>query len=301
MTDLTAVISREEAAKDVRPQYTPGLTRFGRGHLARRHAKRDLRSTLAHSATLAALPHAVDFLAEANRQLGKPYRITGCRCSDTCPSQDCSGLVCGARNAVAAAFGYPPICMSSFGFGPMCRDAGRLISEAEAIWTPGAIGIENAFGTSNGANGTNGHVVIFEGDGLTTVEEMGTAYGCCHGQATGRGFNAWAKLPGFQYGFLLRGDGEMILQTKADGSLKPSPIDGRHAGHFVSQDGTYVSGANGGSISGDSTAEGDGHLMRRWYPMPVGPGQSLSIARRVNFTGLIATRSDGHEVVGDYS
>lgn len=188
------MITAAEAAADFRPQHTPGLTRWGRRLACRRQIRQGAAGIAAHLAANA-MPPATSFLAEANRQFGKPYRVTGCRCSDQCPEQDCSGLVCGAAAVFIPLF----VCTSSFGLAQLCRNAGTLISEEQAIWTPGAIGIENAWGSPNGPNGTNGHVVIFEGDGKTTIEEMGTHYGCCHGPATGRNFNAWAEVPGFDY------------------------------------------------------------------------------------------------------
>lgn len=192
------MIPAAEANADHRPQLTPGRSRLGRRYATHRTARRGLHAISRHLETITtalALPSHDDLLAEANRQLGKPYRVTGCRCSDQCYAQDCSGLVCGAAIVFIPTF----VCTSSFGLARLCRDAGTLITEEEAIWTPGAIGIENAWGVSNGALGTNGHVVYFEGDGKSTIEEMGTHYGCTHGPATGRGFNAWARLPGFNY------------------------------------------------------------------------------------------------------
>src|SRR5690348_798824 len=119
-----------------------------------------------------------DLVASAETCLGKPYNAAiGCRCSINCPAQDCSGLVCGCYTQITGQ----NICTSSFGLATWGLQAGTLISEGQAINTPGALGIENAWGTSNGFLGSNGHVVIMKGDGQTTVEEMGHAYGCVRG------------------------------------------------------------------------------------------------------------------------
>lgn len=145
-----------------------------------------------------------DLVDAANRQLGKGYSWSiSCRCSNTCPKQDCSGLGCGCYNEVTGQH----ICTSSFGFADWIKRNGLEVPEAKAIWTPGAVGIENAFGDPNGASGSNGHFVFFTGKDehgdvptdasqLVTTEERGTAYGCVHGPATGRGFDFWGFLPG---------------------------------------------------------------------------------------------------------
>lgn len=93
----------------------------------------------------------------------------------------------------------------------------------------------------------------------------------------------------------------MILQTKTDGTLKPSTVNGRHAGHMLTPDGTAVLGHNGGSVAGDQKAPQFGPTARLWVPFPVGAGQSMAITRRENKTGLIALRSDGLEESVDYS
>ncbi len=145
-----------------------------------------------------------DIVDAANRQLGKPYSWSiACRCSNRCERQDCSGLVCGCYNEGTGQ----NICTSSFGLADWLQRNGLLVPERVAIFKPGAIGIRNAWGDSSGASGSNGHVVIFTGKDingnptsdaskLVTTEERGTAYGCVHAPATGRGFNAWGYLPG---------------------------------------------------------------------------------------------------------
>lgn len=246
-------------------------------------------------------PTAAAALAAAETQLGKPYCLAGCRCSPDCPCRDCSGEVVFGVNAAGLAFP----CTSSFAIAAYCRQHGDLIPMEEAIHTPGAVGVRNPWGTPS-VNGANGHVWYCKGDGQTTVEEGGHSTGCYRGSVFDKSPNGelvvWMRFSGLAYApARLKGDGEMILQTKANGDLKPSPVKGRHAGHFVSADGTFVIGVNGGSVSDDQGEEGEGHLVRHWYPMAVGPGQFLSIARRANNTGLVATRNDGAEVIGDYS
>jgi hypothetical protein len=172
---------------------------YGKRRRARQieaHVAQGLVAIEAQLASAAPIPLATAALAWANAYIGHPYRVfTGCRCQPSCYAQDCSGLICAACTAVGAGFG----CMSSFAIAQLCRQHGTLISEDEAIHTPGAIGIENPWGSPNGPSGSNGHVVWFVGDGATTTEEMGTAYGCVHGPATGRGFGAWARIPTLSY------------------------------------------------------------------------------------------------------
>jgi hypothetical protein len=141
------------------------------------------------------MPSASSALAFAQSQLGKPYSISSCRCSLSCWALDCSGLICASVNA--AGLSFP--CTSSFGIAAVVAHYGTAISEQEAIHTPGAIGIENPWGSPSW-NGSNGHIVFFDGNGITTTEEMGHAQGCTHGSATGRGFSLWAHFPGLSYG-----------------------------------------------------------------------------------------------------
>lgn len=140
---------------------------------------------------------AAAVLAQAETQLGKPYRVTGCRCEQSCYAHDCSGLIVSSTNA-AAGFNLLP-CTSSFGLARLGRDAGLLISEAKALVTPAALLIRNGFGSPNGPNGSNGHVVFSKGDGHSTVEAMGTRYGIVRGPAQGRGFETFMLIPGVDY------------------------------------------------------------------------------------------------------
>src|SRR5689334_581082 len=101
-----------------------------------------------------------DLVDAANRQLGKGYNAAiGCRCSNSCPEQDCSGLVSGCWSEVTGQH----ICSSSFGIADWIKRNQLLVPEETAIFTPGAVGIENAWGSSDGPLGTNGHIVIFTG------------------------------------------------------------------------------------------------------------------------------------------
>lgn len=249
-----------------------------------------------------AQPTAARALAAAQTQLGLPYGITGCRCSlGYCPRRDCSGEVIFGVNSAGLAFP----CTSSFAIAQYCRDHDDLISMDEAIHLPGSVGVRNPWGDPS-FNGANGHVWFNEGDGLHTCEEGGRATGCYRGSVFTKSPHGelvvWMRFSGLAYSPQRHvGDGEMILQTEPNGTLKPSTVKGRHAGHMLTPDGTAVLGMNGGSVKGDQKAEQFGPGVRLWSPMPVGAGQSLSIARRQNNTGLIATRSDGVEIGQDYS
>lgn len=287
------------------PQRTPGFTRLGRRLRARRDGRAHLARFQAHYSSVAVLPRSADFLAAANAQEGKPYNAAiGCRCLDSCPEQDCSGLVSGAINAVAMPLGYPEVCTSSFGFAQMCRAAGRLISEEQAIWTPGAVGIENPFGSSNGALGTNGHIVIMEGDGKTTIEEMGTRSGCCHGPATGRGFGAWALLPQLDYTppTPVQREREMLVQThhyNADGSVNrpTNPPAGQISVVAIAADGSCLQALWDASIVNDQPIVGT--EVRHWTPGGVPLPKGVTIVGLADVVigahpGGYVLRSDGN-------
>jgi hypothetical protein len=247
-------------------------------------------------------PTAAAALAAGETQLGLPYGITACRCSlGYCSRRDCSGEVIFAVNSAGLAFP----CTSSFAIAQFGRDHDDLISMDEAIHTPGAVGVRNPWGDPN-FNGSNGHVWLCKGDGKTTVEEGGHATGCYRGSVFTKSPHGelvvWMRFPGLLYvPERVRGDGEMILQTHADGTLKPSTVKGRHAGHQLTPDGTGVLGLNGGSVDHDQKATQFGPTARLWVPFAIGPGQSMGISRRANNTGLIAQRSDGVEASIDYS
>lgn len=141
------------------------------------------------------MPKSADVLAAAETQLGKSYRVTSCRCSEDCYSRDCSGLVIFACNHC----GMSLPCTSSFGLARMGQAAGTLISAGQAAVTPGALAIRNGFGASNGPLGSNGHVVFCKGDGVSTVEAMGTRYGIVRGRLWDRGFETFMLIPGVDY------------------------------------------------------------------------------------------------------
>lgn len=147
----------------------------------------------------------LELVAAAESQLGKGYRITGCRCDTVCSRRDCSGeAVFSIR---AAGVNCP--CTSSFGLAQWGRAAGTLTTPQIAVVTPGILAIRNGFGSSNGPSGSNGHVVIGKGDGKvvdnqiinwgSTVEAMGTAYGIVRGPMGDRGFETFMFVPGIQY------------------------------------------------------------------------------------------------------
>lgn len=141
------------------------------------------------------MPRNTDVLAAAESQLGKSYRVTSCRCSEDCYSRDCSGLVIFSCNHC----GMNLPCTSSFGLARMGQAAGTLIGYEQAAVTPGALAIRNGFGSPNGPNGSNGHVVFCKGDGVSTVEAMGTAYGIVRGRLADRGFETFMLIPGVDY------------------------------------------------------------------------------------------------------
>lgn len=141
------------------------------------------------------MPKAADVLRSAESQLGMPYRVTSCRCSKGCFARDCSGEVVFSCNDN----GMNVPCTSSFGLARWGRDAGTLISYEQAAVTPAALAIRNGFGSPNGPNGSNGHVVFCKGDGVSTVEAMGTAYGIVRGRLAGRGFETYMLIPGVDY------------------------------------------------------------------------------------------------------
>lgn len=175
-----------------------GGNRAQRRAIARsEHAFNAREAFATHFALQLAQPTGRQLLDIAQTQLGLGYAITGCRCLPGCTCRDCSGEIVYSVNTALPTLNYP--CTSSWGIADTIRNAGLLITEQQAIWIPGAIGIENAWGTSNGPSGSNGHVVFFDGNGLTTTEAMGRKYGIRHGMATGRNFNAWGLFPGFDY------------------------------------------------------------------------------------------------------
>src|SRR5689334_139718 len=102
-------------------QQIAGFGPLGRKLTVRRHGRQSLASVRTHFLATNRLPLATDFLAAANAQLGKPYSaVISCRCSNQCPKQDCSGLICGSYNAVTGG----NLCTSSFGLAQMGRNAG---------------------------------------------------------------------------------------------------------------------------------------------------------------------------------
>lgn len=255
---------------------------LGRRHAVKAHARVQLAAVQTHFLSTSNLPRASDFLAAANAQLGKAYSATiSCRCSNQCPKQDCSGLVCGSYNAVSGA----SLCTSSFGLAQMGKNAGLLISEDEAINTPGALGIENPWGTPT-TNGANGHVVIFEGDGKTTIEEYDTAEGCIHGTATGRGFGAWMRMPGLDYS-----QEDDVLTFVCPN--KPKKQGNTPVAQFVAAGPVYQFGAIilrwGASIAQDQpTSDPNVRLL-----VHNGPRKWLSAAAAKDNSGLVITNDAG--------
>lgn len=275
--------------KDRHPQQVgPGRWTFGarrRAHHLQQQVVRAHAALDVHAVRFAAAqpPTEAAALAAAHQALGKPYRVSGCRCSFSCSAQDCSGLICAAVNQVGVVFP----CTSSFAIAIVCRQRGTLISEEQAIWTPGAIGIRGPHGgegPSNGPNGTNGHIVFFEGDGKTTTEEMGRRYGCCHGQATGRGFVRWAHFPGLSSAVPVPArskEHDVIVQThhyNDDGSINrpTSPPDTKVATISVAANGSCLEARFDASIDNDHKIDGNVTLLRTWVPQG-GLGAGITI------------------------
>lgn len=135
-------------------------------------------------------PRASDFVAAAMRYDGLPY-VLGAE-GDLDPgyqsvrAQDCSELVqvALADLGVAAPDGH-------WVQWRWARDAGLLVSVADAVATAGAL-LFVYDGT------TEGHVAISRGDG-TTIEARGRAYGTGVFAATGRAWTHGAHVPGLDY------------------------------------------------------------------------------------------------------
>lgn len=195
-------------------------------------------------------PTGAEFVAAAETMLGKPYRITGCRCEPGCCCEDCSGEVCLAANLV----GLPHQCTTSFAMSIALRELGLIIPFDEAIHTVGAIlvrGPNQGEGPSNGPSGSNGHVVICKGDGKTTVEAMGTAYGIVRGSVFGRGFDdpsigRAGHFPGIDYHPAHQQIGEPVLFIDKVNKSKPA----RTRSASVQPNGQIWLG-NGAHLNGD--------------------------------------------------
>lgn len=219
------------------------------------------------------LPRAADLVTIAEQDLGKPYALSGCRCSPgSCYARDCSGEVYRSLNVLMGT----NLCGSSFSLAAIARDYGTEIPEQEAIWTPGAIGIRCPFCDPN-FNGSNGHVVIFVGDGETTVEEGGHATGCYHGHATGRGFSLWMQYPGLDYSAVssVAGEIDMFAQTHHYGPhgeiIGPTTLPKGYEAEYpivrVADDGSCIEAKFGASIDSDQPADVNHPMvLRRWYP-----------------------------------
>ncbi len=257
------------------------------------------------------MANATDALNFAHSILGKPYSISSCRCSLSCWALDCSGLICASVNA--AGLSFP--CTSSFGIADVVAHYGTQISENEAINTPGAIGIENPFGGAN-FNGSNGHIVFFDGNGQTTTEEMGHAYGCCHGRATGRGFSMWAHFPGLNYGPpppppppplppkpIFHQENTMVIQTHhyPQGSVPGEEIPTKNPkGHYqvsyivVSQDGNCLECHDNASLVG---AADPTQVIKRLIPDNLNGAKIIAVEkwdpRDGTVPGVYSVFSDG--------
>ena len=118
---------------------------------------------------------------------------------------DCSGLVgwvCGRLHTSPALGWWPPNSVSQW---MACQQAGTVISIAEAIATPGALLFNHRDDNRNpvdpqGWMPPHAHVAFSRGDG-TTVEALGTAWGCgvFHANPAADRWTAGALIPGVVY------------------------------------------------------------------------------------------------------
>lgn len=141
---------------------------------------------------------ASDFVAFAQSMAGHQY-VYGATPSLTDPSPgafDCSSLVqwaaaqTGIRLPRTSGQQYAA-CAAAPGAG------GTLIPVDEAIWTRGAL----LFRGKNGAD----HVAISLGDGATTIEARGHAYGVVNAPTGGRQWDSAGMIPGMTYQSSTRG------------------------------------------------------------------------------------------------
>lgn len=266
-----------------------------------------------HQLLMGAMPQptAAAALAAAETQLGLPYGLDGCRCSlGYCPHRDCSGEVIFGVNSAGLAFP----CTSSFAIAAFCSDHGTLIPMAEAIVTPGAIGVRNPWGTPS-VNGANGHVWYCKGDGKSTVEEGGRSTGCYRGSVFDKSPHGelvvWAKFPGLSYStfsFAQRDDTMIIQRIDGKGKPKKGNPAGRKPVVGVADDGLSIVEYNGASTAGDIHVGGDPTTVRRWFPRDGAGHDALAgghrwrgVAPHATDDAYEAVRDDGATFTGQFS
>lgn len=143
----------------------------------------------AHLAGVGATANALDFVNFALKQAGKPY-VFGGAISDEDPdpvSFDCSELVEWAAYQVGVTIRRP-----SGNQYAACVAAGTTIDVERAYNIRGALLFIG--------NGGDQHVAISLGDGKTTIEAMGRAYGVLRApNVQSRGFTLAGLIPGMFY------------------------------------------------------------------------------------------------------
>lgn len=131
---------------------------------------------------------ASDFVALCQSMAGHPY-VYGAEVSltDAAPGAfDCSELTqwAAARSGVYLPDGSGP----QYAF---CKSKGTLISIEEAAVTRGALLFRGPGGSE--------HVAVSLGDGKSTIEARGKAYGVTNAPVTGRAWTAAARVPDLVY------------------------------------------------------------------------------------------------------
>lgn len=265
---------------------TPQRINGRRRHLTREARRRAVRVEVAAHKRVVAAHVAAGFpqptnhqvLAAAATQLGKPYCLAGCRCQEpgnACGCRDCSGEICFACNEANRLLGNPTrICTSSFGFAQVGRDAGRIIPKAQALLTPGAIGIRCPFCDPNG-NGSNGHVWFCKGNGggpKTSIEEGGHATGCYEGDADKPGDVIYVLLSNVLYVPQFTTEATMFTQQHHyDDHGNKRPVEDPAAIVYVSDDGLAVECDHSASIDEDQPVDHTKPRGRRRWTAPHNP------------------------------
>lgn len=245
-------------------------------------------------------------IAKLDEHLGYSYGYND-RCGGSYHQHDCSGYMVWACNQLGL---YLP-CVSSFVLAQLCYDHGLMISAEEARRTKAVWafhGPNGGRGPSRRAMGADGHIVCGAGNG-TTREARGHAYGVIVGPWDGRGWDAYAKIPGVNYTPPRPKDNDMLIQFH-DGRGRPKVghPGGRKPVVGLSADGTYVEEWNGASIGGDFFAAGDPANKRRWYPKDgsghgfLPPGHKyIGLARHQDDSGVTVCVDNGSTVDGRWS
>lgn len=129
------------------------------------------------------------------RTQGAHYDQCGSRCTvwlwPHCV--DCSGLTSGVLNQLALNEG----CTGSFQQAIESHHGGERLTLEQALWTPGAFGWQGINEGQGGEPGVDhGHVVIFVGDGVHTLEARGHESGIGLFIATSLVYDYCGMMPG---------------------------------------------------------------------------------------------------------